>query len=281
MQTRHEPALEKEAVERLAEVRGRIEAACHRSGRSVTDVTLIAATKTVSAERLLPFVKAGLACCGENYVQEGLGKIAELQELAVAASVSAPTWHLIGALQSNKAKNVVGAFGAIHSVDRLSLAQAIDKAAAILNTVQPVLVQVNIGDESSKAGCAVEGLAGLVQECRALSHLRVTGLMCLPPYNPNPEATRPYFESMRLARESLMERGLAAGDWALSMGMSNDFEVAIEEGATLVRVGTALFGAPSWRLGAGASWLKLNLALSTNSLVEPDEFYHARDLSAT
>lgn len=243
MQLVDEPAAENEAAERLAEVRGRIEAACRRSGRRATDVTLVAASKTVSARLLLPFIEAGLACCGENYVQEGLGKQAELGEMAAAAGIAPPVWHLIGALQSNKAKNVVGTFSVIHSVDRLSLAQAIDKVAAGQGIVQPVLLQVNIGDEDSKAGCSVHDLPALAEACQTLANIQVDGLMCLPPYNPEPQAMRPYFESMRLARESLLERGLAGPRWGLSMGMSNDFEVAIEEGATIIRVGTALFGA--------------------------------------
>ena len=220
-------------AERLAEICSRIAAACERAGRDVGEVTLVAASKTVAPEQLGPFIEAGLINLGENYVQEGISKIEVLK--------AGVWWHLIGALQSNKAKQAVAHFDLIHSVDRVSLAQALNRAAGEAGKVQPILLQVNVGDESSKAGCSFEELPQLAQSCAAFTNLEVRGLMCLPPYNEDFEKTRPYFRALREARDRLQGE-FGAHLCQLSMGMSNDFEIAIEEGATLVRVGTALFG---------------------------------------
>lgn len=224
-------------------IRARIEAACVLAGRNPDDVTLIGASKTVSPERLQPFIKDGLTDLGENYVQEGIAKIGALPEYS-------GRWHFIGALQSNKARDVVRNFDLVHSVDRVSLANALDKAAREQGKIQEVLLQVNIGDETSKAGCSLHDLSTLARHCAGLQNLAVRGLMCLPPYNEDAEQTRPYFQKMREARDELLaEMGdVFAQDGEksaqhLSMGMSNDFEVAIEEGATMVRIGTQLFGA--------------------------------------
>jgi pyridoxal phosphate enzyme (YggS family) len=223
----------------LLSIQRRIEAACARVGRLPNSVTLIAATKTVSAARLKKYFEAGLRDAGENYVQEGAAKI---EALGREVNGEALTWHLIGALQRNKARDAVRLFDVIHSVDRLSLAKALNAAAAEIGKVQNVLLQVNIGDESSKAGCAVNELPALWRACHELPNLSVRGLMALPPYESEPESSRPYFRRLRELRKALHEPGRS--DWnALSMGMSNDFEIAIEEGATMVRVGTALFGA--------------------------------------
>lgn len=225
------------------DIQNRISRACARSGREVRSVRLLGASKTVSAWRLQQFFAVGLNEVGENYVQEGVDK------KVILGQNRSLRWHLIGALQSNKAKIVVREFDLIHSVDRLSLAQAINKAAREIGKTQKVLLQVNIGGEATKAGCAPSELKELAHYCRNLEHLRVCGLMCLPPYDDDPEKTRPYFRQLRdlrdelQAQNSFFDKGLNrefSGE--LSMGMSDDFEVAIEEGATIIRLGTVLFG---------------------------------------
>lgn len=221
------------ASARLREVLNRIEAACGRCGRNAGEVTLIGAAKTVPAERIREFLEAGLDHVGENYVQEAKAKQDALSDLT-------PSWHLIGALQSNKARDAVNCFEAIHSVDRASLANALQKEAAAINKVQEVLLQVNLGDEESKAGCSPAELEQLVERCRELPNLAVRGLMCLPPYCEDLEEVRPYFKQLRELRDRWHPAGVGP---ELSMGMSHDYEVAIEEGATMVRIGTALFGA--------------------------------------
>ena len=219
------------------EIQSRIAATCARCRRETDSVTLLGAAKTVSAARLKAFISAGLTDVGENYVQEGISKKAALQNLDVR-------WHLIGALQSNKAKVAVREFSLIHSVDRVSLAQSLNKAAQEVGKVQEVLLQINIGKEDTKAGCAPENLPELARFCANLENLRVRGLMCLPPYNEDAEATRPYFRQMRLLRDNLKKQTWPGAQECeqLSMGMSDDFEVAIEEGATIIRLGTVLFG---------------------------------------
>jgi pyridoxal phosphate enzyme (YggS family) len=170
---------------------------------------------------------------GENYLQEARDKIA-----ALGRQVS---WHLVGHLQSNKAKGAVELFDLIHAVDRLKLARALDAAAARLGKVQDILIQVNQGGEATKSGVEPAVAADLLQEVARLPHLRVLGLMTMPPWFPDPEAARPYFRALRELRDRLRDlSGLPLAE--LSMGMSGDFAVAIEEGATLVRVGTAIFG---------------------------------------
>lgn len=215
----------------LAGVRQNIASACARCGRDVSEVALIGASKTVSAERLAAFIAAGLRDVGENYIQEGTVKIAAMPGRPDA------TWHFIGALQSNKARVAVACFDLIHSVDRVSLARELDKAARGERKVQRILLQVNVSGESSKAGCAPHELAALLDACRALENLRVEGLMALPAYEAQAEAVRPAFAQLRALRDEAIPGGV------LSMGMSNDYTVAIEEGATHIRLGTALFGA--------------------------------------
>jgi len=222
-------------AETLPQIQQRIAAALQKSGRSSGSVTLIGASKTISAERLRPFVQNGLTNLGENYIQEGQTKQVDLADLDIC-------WHFIGALQSNKAKQAVAHFGWIHSVDRISLIKALEKEAALADKVIKVLLQVNVGDESSKAGCRVDELEQLAAFCQEQPHLQMRGLMCLPPYNENAEATRKYFSSLRELRDRLKST-FGAEQIELSMGMSHDFDVAIEEGATMIRVGTALFGA--------------------------------------
>ncbi len=220
-------------AQNLKEVRAAIDAACQRAGRDPGAVRLVAVSKTVDLERLRDAIDAGQNLFGENYLQEAAGKIAALGK--------GLSWHLVGHLQSNKAKGAVELFDLIHAVDRMKLAQALDAAAARLGKVQDILIQVNQAGEATKSGVAPAAALALLQEVVRLPHLRVLGLMTMPPWFPDPEAARPYFRALREMRDRLRDlTGLPLSE--LSMGMSDDFAVAIEEGATLVRVGTAIFG---------------------------------------
>lgn len=216
----------------LEEVRKRLEAAARRAGRNPAAVKLVAVSKTVDLDRIQEAVAAGQKIFGENYLQEAREKIA-----ALGPGV---TWHLVGHLQTNKAKAAVELFQLIHSVDRLHLAQALEKAAAHQQKIQEILLQVNLAGEESKSGATPEAAPELLREIARLPHLRVLGLMIMPPFL-DPEAVRPYFRALRELRDRLRQLDLGPLP-ELSMGMSEDFEVAVEEGATLVRVGTAIFG---------------------------------------
>ncbi len=210
--------------------------ACERSARDISQVCLIGVTKTVFVERIREGVQAGVRTLGENYVQEARSKMELLSGLPLS-------WHFIGHLQSNKAKSAVGLFDLIHTVDRLSLARELNKAGEKLNRKVYILLQVNLGDESTKSGVYPDGLASLYQEAAGMEALVIRGLMTLPPYLENSEAVRPYFRKMRELLEALRENAPNGEEFKeLSMGMSHDFEVAIEEGATMIRVGTALYG---------------------------------------
>lgn len=221
--------------ENIEGIQARIAAACARVGRDPAEVRLVAVSKTKPAALIEEAAAAGQRLFGENYVQEFADK---------AEGVRAPVeWHFIGALQSNKVKYLRGKVAMIHSLDRLSLAEEIDRQWAKLDRPVDVLLEVNLGDESSKAGTAEDQAIDLVRRVAELPCLRPRGLMALPPWLDDPEEVRPYFRRLReLARriEALRIPGVSMAE--LSMGMSNDFEVAIEEGATLVRVGTAIFG---------------------------------------
>jgi PLP dependent protein len=220
----------------IAQIHSRIAAACARSGRDPSTVRLIAVSKIKPAALIDEAAAAGQLLFGESYVQELVEK-----EQQVEAGVE---WHFIGALQSNKVKYLPGRVAMIHSVDRLSLAEEIDRQWR-KSGLSPatILIQVNIGQEASKAGTEETALEDLVRCAAALPHLRVRGLMALPPWHDDPEAVRPYFQRLRQLAEHLRALNIAGVDMReLSMGMSHDFEVAIEEGATLVRVGTAIFG---------------------------------------
>ena len=219
-------------MQSLQTIQQHIRAACARAGRDPQTVQLIGASKTVGAARLEPFFAAGLHNFGENYIQEGSAKVAWFGAHDLNAH-----WHFIGALQSNKAREAVAHFGLIHSLDRMSLARELDKEARKIGKVQRVLIQVNVGDEASKAGVNAEKLEELYEKIGQLENLTVEGLMSLPPYDEDAEKMRPYHRRLR-------ELGLKLGVGPqLSMGMSRDYEVAIEEGATKIRIGTALFGA--------------------------------------
>jgi PLP dependent protein len=220
-------------AQNLQEVRAAIAAAAHRSRRDPGSVRLVAVSKTVDLERIRAALAAGQDLFGENYLQEAREKIAVLGRQV--------SWHLVGSLQSNKAREAVALFDLIHAVDRGKLARALDAAAARLGKVQDVLIQVNQAGEATKSGVEPAAAPALLQEVARLPHLRVLGLMTMPPWFPDPEAARPYFKALRVLRDHL--RGLTGLPLTeLSMGMSGDFAVAVEEGATLVRVGTAIFG---------------------------------------
>jgi len=222
--------------ENLMAVRERMAAACRRAGRDPSTVQLMGVTKTVPVERIREALEAGLRLLGENYVQEARQKVELLNERGV-------TWHFIGHLQTNKCRQAVETFQCIQSVDRENLAVELDRRSRSVGRRMPVLLQVNVGDETSKAGVSLKNLETLFDVACRLEGIEVRGLMALPPYSENPEAVRPHFRAVRQALEALRLKAAHPERLTeLSMGMSHDFEVAIEEGATLVRVGTAIFG---------------------------------------
>ncbi len=231
-------------AENLDRVRGRIHEACHRAGRDPASVTLVAVSKTVPAERVREAIEAGVTDLGENYVQEAQAKIESLTPLpADGAPGQAVRWHFIGHLQRNKAKYVARLFDVMQSVDSLALARELDRRAGAASRRLTVLIEVNISGEETKFGAEEAGALELVRGIAALEHLDVRGLMTMPPFFDDPEDSRPYFIKLRDLGESIRSEGIERVDLGeLSMGMSSDFEVAIEEGATIVRVGTAIFG---------------------------------------
>jgi pyridoxal phosphate enzyme (YggS family) len=210
--------------------------AARRAGRQPDDVRLIAVSKTCPIDDVRAAAAAGQLDFGENRVQEALQKIGAAPDLPVR-------WHLIGHLQSNKARKAAVPFACIHSVDRPDLLDALDRAAADAGAAPDILVQVDLAGEPTKHGAAVDAVRCLVERAAGCGAVRLAGLMLLPPWFDDPEDVRPYFRSLRELRDRLRADGVPAALLReLSMGMSHDFEVAIEEGATLVRVGTAIFG---------------------------------------
>jgi len=225
--------------ENLSDIRGRISAAAARSDRGADEIKLVAVSKTHPAETLREAIAAGVSVFGENKVQEAEGKIAEIGHAAVE-------WHLIGHLQSNKARKAVQLFDFIHSVDSVDLARRLERICGDEGRESiSVLVQVDLAREATKSGVPESELPELVELTRGCRHLKLEGLMVLPPFFDDPEVTRPFFRRLRELRDELIPGG------HLSMGMSHDFEVAIEEGATIVRVGTAIFGERSYRTLSG------------------------------
>lgn len=228
--------------ERLAHINARIQEACRRAGRPEGSVVLLGASKTQPAAALAEAWRAGLRVFGENRVQEGLAKSREL----LPEIVSGIDWHLIGPLQTNKVRAALDLFRTIHSIDRPRVAEAVDREAGARGLTVTGLIEVNLGGEESKHGFYPQGPEGLAEAVRPLAdfqHLRIAGLMAIPPPGDSPEDSRPWFRRLRELRDELAGRPEWTGfpGW-LSMGMSDDFEVAVEEGATHVRVGTALFG---------------------------------------
>ena len=223
---------------RIADVRRRIERAARRAGRAPEDITLVAVSKTQPALMLKLALEAGLRDFGENRVQESDEKITEVGRASAR-------WHLIGHLQANKARRAVLLFDFIHSLDSVALAERLDRLCVEEGREElPVLIQVDLAGEETKSGVSEEELPELVSAVTAAERLSLRGLMTLPPFFEEAERARPYFQRLRELRDALGSRLAfgATGAGELSMGMSHDFEIAIEEGASLVRVGTALFG---------------------------------------
>jgi pyridoxal phosphate enzyme (YggS family) len=225
-----------EIKDRLKNVLAQIEKAALACGRNPEEIRLVAVSKTKPVEKVLEAIDAGVTILGENFVQEAENKVQALSSYPVS-------WHFIGHLQRNKAKYAVRLFELIHSVDSLKLAQELDKQAKKLNKTQKILIQVNIASESTKSGATTEETLQLIWDISRLENLSVRGLMTLPPFFDDPESVRPYFIELAKLREHVSSQSIpnvAMDD--LSMGMTGDFKVAIACGATLVRIGTAIFG---------------------------------------
>jgi pyridoxal phosphate enzyme (YggS family) len=230
-----DPAMPESIKDRLARVKERIREAAIACGRDPETVKLVAVSKTVPLDVVQAGIKAGVTILGENYVQEAGEKIEALAGEDV-------TWHLVGHLQSNKAKYAVKLFDMIHSVDSFKLAKELDRRAHALDKVQPILIQVNISGEETKSGIDTNQALALIRDIAPLENVAVRGLMTMPPYFNAPDMVRPYFQALRVLYSRVREEAIPNVDMSeLSMGMSGDFETAIEEGATLVRIGTAIF----------------------------------------
>jgi len=216
----------------LLKVRERIERAAQRAGRDPKEIKLVAVSKMVEVDRIKEAIEAGVSILGENYVQEAQEKIE-----ALGKPVS---WHFIGHLQSNKAKYAVRLFDVIHSLDSIPLAEELSRRAEQPDRVIRVMIEVNLSKEATKFGTDEERVLNLARRIQNLGHLSLEGLMTMPPYFDSPEMSRPYYVALRELEDRMIKDGIPLKE--LSMGMSNDFEIAIEEGATYVRVGTAIFG---------------------------------------
>jgi len=221
---------------RLQKINNRIRRAADRCGRDPSEIKLVAVSKTMPSERVKAAIDAGADTFGENYIQEAREKFNTLSAYPVS-------WHFIGHLQTNKAKYAVRLFDLIHSVDSLKLARELNKFAGKIDKAQNILIQVNIGKEETKSGIHSEDLRHLIEDTSRLENLSIKGLMTMPPYFNAPEKVRPFFRTLHDLRNQLRSKvpeNVTLDE--LSMGMTGDFEVAIEEGATLVRIGTAIFG---------------------------------------
>jgi len=220
---------------RLETVKDRINKAALKCSRDPEDIHLVAVSKTIPANRVREAIEAGVTILGESYVQEARNKFNALGTYPVS-------WHFIGHLQSNKAKYAVRLFDLIHSVDTIKLAHELNKQANKVNKIQDILIQINISKEPSKSGSDIQNAANLIKDIVLFENLSVKGLMAIPPFFNNPEKTRPYFIALRNLRDQSQKAFPNIVLNELSMGMTGDFEVAIEEGATFVRIGTAIFG---------------------------------------
>ena len=222
--------------DRLKRIHERIDQVASRCNRSAESIRLIAVSKTMPAAVVREAIDSGVTDLGENYIQEARDKVNELATAPV-------NWHFIGHLQSNKAKYAVRLFDLIHSVDSLKLATELNKYAQKIDKIQAVLVQVNVAQEKSKSGIFVEETIGLSKQLSQLDNISVKGLMTMPPYFNAPDKVRPFFAALRDLRDRIRAENITGiGMDELSMGMTGDFETAIEEGATMVRIGTAIFG---------------------------------------
>ncbi len=239
--------------ENLLRVKERIEKAALKAGRTPGAIKLVAVSKTVEVARIKEAIEAGITILGENYVQEAQKKIEEIEKPACTEPASRSlaegrrlgedrpvSWHFIGHLQSNKAKYAIRLFDMIHSLDSIPLAEELDRRADQAGRVIGVMIEVNLSKEETKFGTDEEMVFRLARRVQALQHLSLKGLMTMPPYFDSPEMSRPYYIALRELEEKMIKEGMPTEE--LSMGMSNDFEIAIEEGATYVRVGTAIFG---------------------------------------
>lgn len=222
-----------EIKKNLLGVKQRIEKAAQRAGRDPHEIKLVAVSKTVEVARINEAIQAGVSILGENYIQEAQKKIDEIGKRV--------SWHFIGHLQSNKAKYAVRLFDMVHSLDSLPLAEELNRRAEQANQVIQVMIEVNLSQETTKFGIDEERVLNLAKGIQNLSHLSLEGLMTMPPYFDSPELSRPYYIALRELKEKMIKEGVLMKE--LSMGMSNDYDIAIEEGATYVRVGTAIFGA--------------------------------------
>jgi len=221
-------------VENLESVRQRIRRSCEKAGREPSDVTLVAVTKEAAADEAKEALRLGVQDLGENRVRDAISKYGVIG--------SSATWHLIGHLQTNKVKDAVRIFSLIHSVDSARLAKEIDKEAAKINKVQDILIQVNTSGEKTKFGVSPEGVFDLLNEVKIYQNISIRGLMTIAPEVDNPEKVRPYFKALRELRDKINNLQLTTYNLQLlSMGMSNDFEIAIEEGSNMVRLGRAIF----------------------------------------
>ncbi len=229
--------------ENLLRVKERIEKAARKAGRDPGEIKLVAVSKTVEVARTKEAIEAGVAILGENYVQEAQKKIEEIGKLACTerfGEARPVSWHFIGHLQSNKAKYAIRLFDMIHSLDSIALAEELDRRAGQTDRMIKVMLEVNLSKEETKFGTDEEMVFSLARRVQALQHLSLKGLMTMPPYFDSPEMSRPYYIALRDLKEKMVRGGISMEE--LSMGMSNDFEIAVEEGATYVRVGTAIFG---------------------------------------
>ena len=223
-------------ADNLKSVKSRIGEAARKAGRSPDSIRLVVVSKQVSSEKIISAYEAGAECFGENKIQEAVDKIENVKLQGIA-------WHFIGHLQKNKIKYINSHFDLIHSIDSLSLAEKISEHSKSQDRVQPVLLQINISGEEAKFGMSPSDLVEQLSDFAAFNGIRIKGLMTIPPQDPNPESSRQYFSALRLLRDKCQNLNIDGIELnELSMGMTSDYKVAIEEGATLVRIGTAIFG---------------------------------------
>lgn len=222
-------------AENLEKLKERINSACQRVGRNSEGITLVCVTKTVGIAQINKVLNCGISDVGENYVQEALAKSKQLKELDLKTHIN---WHMVGHLQKNKAKYAVRLFNLIHSIDSFDLAVEVDRCAQKIGKRVDVLIQVDTSGESSKFGLSPLELRNSISDMGNLPNLRIKGLMTIAPFSDNPEASRPFFRKLRLLKEEINKPPLTT----LSMGMTQDFEVAIEEGTNILRIGRAIFG---------------------------------------
>jgi hypothetical protein len=219
----------------IERIKGAIAGAASRAGRKVSDVRLMAVTKTVDDDRIMQAIEAGVDIIGESYVQEAKRKIEKMGRKI--------EWHMIGYLQGNKAKYAVKLFDMIHSIDRMDLAIELDRRSRAQDVTMKVLIEINTSGEKTKSGAPYEEAMRLVKDISSLDNLSIQGLMTMAPWFDDPEDARPYFKSLRELRDRIIDANIARAEMGeLSMGMSGDYEVAVEEGATIVRVGRSIFG---------------------------------------